>query len=119
MTAATQPTTRTYDLIGFGDEVPGVLALVAAAREFNRRTGRKLRALLMFKGNSQDGVGGHLVRGRLAYLDRCNVPPDVQKALGLPAFGDPLHFIRNFCSGQGLPRLLSTHRKQTRRCERC
>jgi len=102
MTAATQPTTRTYDLIGFGDEVPGVLALVSAAREFNRRTGRKLKALLMFKGNSQDGVGGHLVRGRLAYLDRCNVPPDVQKALGLPTFGDPSALYKEFLQRAGV-----------------
>ena len=74
MTAATQ-TPRSYDVIGFGDEVPGVLALVSAAREYRRCTGKALRTLLMFKGNSQEGVGGHLVRGGLAYLDRCSLPP--------------------------------------------
>jgi hypothetical protein len=89
MTASIPPTTRTYDLIGFGDEVPGLLALVAAAREFNRRTGKRLRVLVMFKGNSQEGIGGHLVRGGLAYLDRCCVPSDLRNTPGLSTFGDP------------------------------
>lgn len=83
------PAPRTYDIIGFGDEVPGVLALVSASREFQRRTQRKPRILLMFKGNSRQGVGGHLVRGGLAYLDRSNVPIEVRQANGLSTFGDP------------------------------
>ncbi|MDX2244755.1 MAG: FAD-dependent oxidoreductase [Leptolyngbyaceae cyanobacterium bins.302] len=90
------PTTRTYDIIGFGDEVPGVLALVSASREFQRRTQRKPRSLLMFKGNSRLGIGGHLVRGGLAYLDRSNVPPDVRQAYGLPTFGDPCFLYKEF-----------------------
>jgi len=96
MTAASQSPTRTYDLIGFGDEVPGVLALVSASREFNRRTGRRPRILLMFKGNSQEGIGGHLVRGGLAYLDRSNVDPAVRQAEGLPTFGDPCAIYKEF-----------------------
>ena len=51
MTAATPSTTRTYDIICFGDEVPGLLAIVSAAREFRRRTGKNPRTLVMFKGN--------------------------------------------------------------------
>lgn len=88
--------TRTYDIIGFGDEVPGVLALVSASREFQRRLQRKPRALLMFKGHSQQGIGGHLVRGGLAYLDRSNVPPEVRQSNGLPTFGDPCFLYKEF-----------------------
>lgn len=101
MTAA-QPAPRAYDLIVFGDEVPGVLALVAAAREFKRRSGRNLRTLLMFKGNSQAGVGGHLVRGGLGYLDRTCIPPEVRSALQLPTFGEPAAIYKEFLQRSGV-----------------
>ncbi|MDX2228106.1 MAG: FAD-dependent oxidoreductase [Leptolyngbyaceae cyanobacterium bins.349] len=96
MTATTVSSTRNYDLIGFGDEVPGVLALVSASREFQRRSQRKPRSLLMFKGNSRQGIGGHLVRGGLAYLDRSCVPADVRQANKLPTFGDPCFLYKEF-----------------------
>lgn len=102
MTAATRPVTKTYDLIGFGDEVPGILALVSAAREFNRRTGGWLKILLMLKGNAQEGIGGHLVRGGLAYLDRSMVPPDLRQSLGLPTFGDPASLYQEFLQRCGV-----------------
>jgi hypothetical protein len=95
-TTLTTPPTRTYDIIGFGDEVPGILALVGASREFHRRTQRKPRSLLMFKSNSRWGVGGHLVRGGLAYLDRSSVPAEVRQAHGLPTFGDPCSLYKEF-----------------------
>jgi hypothetical protein len=84
------PAPRSYDFIGFDDEIPGVLALIAAAREYRRRTGTLPRSLLVSKsstntnlrGTTQTSMGGHLARrGRLAYLDR--VPLDVQKAAGI------------------------------------
>ena len=81
--------TRSYDLIGFGDEVPGILALVAAAREYRSRTGSYPKSVLMLRGNAQDGVGGHLVRGRLAYLDRSSVPIATRQSYYLENFGDP------------------------------
>lgn len=80
---------RTYDIIGYGDEVPGIMAMVAAAREFRRRTSRSPRVLLMSKGPINKGLGGHLVRGRLAYLDRSQVPRPLRQQLRLPTFGDP------------------------------
>lgn len=95
-TAPTTAPTRTYDIIGFGDEVPGVLALVSASREFHRRTQRKPRTLLMFKANSRQGIGGHLVRGGLAYLDRSGVPLEVRQAQGLSTFGDPCSLYKEF-----------------------
>jgi len=102
MTSTTLTANRTYDIIGFGDEVPGVLALVAASREYQRRTGKKPRTLLMFKGNSQEGIGGHLVRGRLAYLDRSRVPLDVRQSLKLDTFGDPSALYKEFLQRSGV-----------------
>ncbi len=96
MTSTPLSPPRTYDMIGFGDEVPGILALVSASREFHRRTQRKPRILLMFKGSSPQGIGGHLVRGRLAYLDRSSVPAEVRQAHGLPIFGDPCALYKEF-----------------------
>jgi hypothetical protein len=61
---------RTYDIIAFGDELPGIISLICAAREYYCRTNRYRRSLLMLKVYSQKGVGGHLVRGGLSYLDR-------------------------------------------------
>ncbi len=102
MTATTPGVSRNYDLIGFGDEVPGVLALVSAAREYFRRTQKRPRTLLMFKGNSTDGIGGHLVRGRLAYLDRSCISPKVRQANGLPSFGDPCAIYKEFLQRSGV-----------------
>lgn len=96
---------RSYDIIGFGDEVPGVLALVAASREFQRRTQKKPRTLLMFKGSSPQGIGGHLVRGRLAYLDRSSIPADVRQANGLPTFGDPAAIYKEFLRRSGVAQI--------------
>lgn len=110
MTAATQPP-RTYDVIGFGDEVPGVLALVSAVREYRRRTSKALRILLMFKGNSQEGVGGHLVRGGLAYLDRCSLSAEIRQAYGLPTFGEPSAIYQEFLQRAGVAQIALDPRK--------
>ncbi|MCU0567229.1 MAG: FAD-dependent oxidoreductase [Oculatellaceae cyanobacterium Prado106] len=96
------PVIRTYDFIGFGDEVPGILALVSAAREHRRQTGRFPRSLLIFKGNGQLGVGGHLVRGGLSYLDRSHVPLEVRQSLGLPSFGEPAAIYQEFLDRSGV-----------------
>jgi FAD dependent oxidoreductase len=93
---------RSYDLIVFGDEVPGVLALVSAAREYRRQTGRTPRCLLMFKGNAQLGIGGHLVRGGLSYVDRSVVRNDIRKANGLDTFGDPSAIYEEFLQRAGV-----------------
>jgi FAD dependent oxidoreductase len=90
------PAPRLYDFIGFGDEVPGILALVAAAREHRRQTGSYPRSLLVFKGNEQLGIGGHLVRGRLSYLDRSHVPFNIRQSFGLGSFGDAPSLYKEF-----------------------
>ncbi|NJP09003.1 MAG: FAD-dependent oxidoreductase [Leptolyngbyaceae cyanobacterium RU_5_1] len=105
MTSTTLSTPRSYDIIGFGDEVPGVLALVSAAREYRRRTGKNPKTLLMFKGNSLDGIGGHLVRGKLAYLDRSSIPIDIRQSLSLPTFGDPCAIYQEFLQRAGVSQI--------------
>ncbi|MEM7726247.1 MAG: FAD-dependent oxidoreductase [Cyanobacteria bacterium P01_A01_bin.45] len=93
---------RTYDIICFGDEVPGVLSLVCAGREYYRRTGRHPRSLLLFKGNSRLGIGGHLVRGGLSYLDRSAIPYAVRKQHHLDTFGDAPAIYDEFLQRSGV-----------------
>jgi FAD dependent oxidoreductase len=101
-TNTTNTTSRTYDIIAFGDEVPGILALVSAAREHFRRTSKYPRSLLLFKGNSQLGIGGHLVRGGLSYLDRSVVPADVRSRYGLAVYGDESNIYKEFLKRTGV-----------------
>ena len=93
---------REYDIICFGDEVPGVLSLVCAGREYYRRTGKYPRSLLLFKGSSQLGIGGHLVRGGLSYLDRSAVPLSVRSQYDLSTFGDPPAIYQEFLQRSGV-----------------
>jgi FAD dependent oxidoreductase len=95
-------TVRNYDIIAFGDEVPGILALVCAAREHFRRTNKYPRSLVLFKGNSQLGIGGHLVRGGLSYLDRSVVPADVRKQHNLAIYGDESSIYKEFLKRTGV-----------------
>lgn len=101
-TNTTNIVTRTYDIIAFGDEVPGILALVCAAREHFRRTNKYPRSLLLFKGNSQLGIGGHLVRGGLSYLDRSVVPANVRSQYGLAVYGDESDIYKEFLKRTGV-----------------
>jgi FAD dependent oxidoreductase len=98
----TNTPTRTYDIIVFGDEVPGILALVCAAREHFRRTNKYPRSLLLFKGNSQLGIGAHLVRGGLSYLDRSVVPASVRSRYGLAVYGDESNIYKEFLKRTGV-----------------
>jgi hypothetical protein len=105
------PPPRSYDLIVFGDEVPGVLALVSAAREYRRQTGQHPRTLLLFKGSSLEGIGGHLVRGRLAYLDRSSIPSEIRRDYGLDTFGDPSAVYKEFLQRSGVIRIALDSRR--------
>jgi FAD dependent oxidoreductase len=93
---------RIYDLIVYGDEVPGVLALVAAAREYKRQTKLTLKTLLLVKSSAQLGIGGHLVRGGLAYLDRSNPPGDLRASIGNAVFGHPVAIYQEFIQQSGV-----------------
>ena len=94
--------TREYDIICFGDEVPGVLSLVCAGREYYRRMNKYPRSLLLFKGNSQLGIGGHLVRGGLSYLDRSAIPLSIRQELELDTFGDSPAIYQEFLERSGV-----------------
>jgi hypothetical protein len=102
---------RSYDVIGFGDEVPGVLALICAAREYSRRTLKYPRVLLISKGSKQEGVGGHLVRGGLAYLDRSQISKDLRVSLGLETFGSPPAIYKEFLQRAGVTGIALDPRK--------
>lgn len=102
---------NSYDVIGFGDEVYGVLALVSASREYRRRTKRYPRILLMSKGNLQEGIGGHLVRGGLAYLDRSQIDKDLRVSLGLDTFGEPAAIYKEFLQRSGVLNITLDPRK--------
>lgn len=102
---------RSYDVIGFGDEVPGVLAVISAAREYRRRTKRYPRVLLMSKKSLQEGIGGHLVRGGLAYLDRSQISPELQQSLKLDTFGSPAAIYKEFLQKSGVRTIALDARK--------
>jgi hypothetical protein len=93
---------RYYDVICFGDEVPGVLATISAAREYRRRTKLYPKVLLMSKGSLQEGIGGHLVRGGLAYLDRSQIDRELKTSLGLDTFGSPPAIYKEFLQKSGV-----------------
>ncbi|WP_373537623.1 FAD-dependent oxidoreductase [Microcoleus sp.] len=102
---------RFYDVIGFGDEVPGVLAVISAAREYRRRTKLYPRVLLMSKGNLQEGIGGHLVRGGLAYLDRSQIDQELRQSLKLDTFGSPATIYQEFLQKSGVSAIALDPRK--------
>ena len=72
---------QNYDVIVFGDEVPGVMTALKVKRELEQRNGTAKVALIT-EGDTTKGIGGHLVRGGLAYLDRNQVPRDMRGELG-------------------------------------
>ena len=97
-TAATCPTipeARSYDTIVFGDEVPGVMTALKVQQELQRR-GHSSRVAIVTEGDATKGIGGHLVRGGLAYLDRNQVPSKLRSQYG--TFGQPSGLYQDFLS---------------------
>ncbi|MDJ0650663.1 MAG: FAD-dependent oxidoreductase, partial [Xenococcaceae cyanobacterium MO_188.B19] len=82
-----------YDVIIFGDEIPGVMTAIKVKRELETRNGNAKVALIT-EGDIKRGIGGHLVRGGLAYLDRNQVPRDMRKELG--TFGASSQLYQEF-----------------------
>ncbi len=70
-----------YDAIVFGDEVPGIMTALKLSRQLPRG-----KIALITEGDINQGLGGHLVRGGLAYLDRNQVPRDIRQDSGLRRF---------------------------------
>ena len=84
---------QAYDVIVFGDEVPGVMAAIKVKREIEQRNG-KAKVALITEANTDQGIGGHLVRGGLAYLDRNQVPREMRDELG--TFGASSQLYQEF-----------------------
>ncbi|MEL6880558.1 MAG: FAD-dependent oxidoreductase, partial [Cyanobacteria bacterium J06607_10] len=87
------PNASSYDVIVFGDEVPGVMSALKVKRELRSRR-HSSRVALVTEANTQNGIGGHLVRGGLAYLDRNQVPTHLRSLYGI--FGQPSRLYREF-----------------------
>ena len=56
----------------------------------------------MSKGSLQEGIGGHLVRGGLAYLDRSQISQQLQQSLNLDTFGSPPAIYQEFLQKSGV-----------------
>ena len=87
------PNARSYDTVVFGDEVPGVMTALKVKRELEAR-GHSSRVAIVTEGDTAQGIGGHLVRGGLAYLDRNQVPAKLQSQYGI--FGQPSRLYQEF-----------------------
>lgn len=87
------PNARSYDTVVFGDEVPGVMTALKVKRELQAR-GHSSRVAIVTEGDTAKGIGGHLVRGGLAYLDRNQVPAKLQSQYGI--FGQPSRLYQEF-----------------------
>lgn len=79
--STSSPNTKVYDVVVFGDEVPGVMTAIQVKRELSKRN-QPANVLLMTEGDTKKGIGGHLVRGGLGYLDRNQIPRDRWSTLG-------------------------------------
>ncbi len=89
------PGARNYDVVVFGDEVPGVMTALHVKRELKAR-GLDGQVALVTEGDTRRGIGGHLVRGGLAYLDRNQVPERLRSQYG--TFGRPSRLYQEFLS---------------------
>ncbi len=84
---------QNYDVIVFGDEVPGVMTALSVERELGKK-GLNHKIALITEGDTRKGLGGHLVRGGLAYLDRNQVPSNLRSQYG--TFGVPSRLYQEF-----------------------
>ena len=92
-TCPTLTNARQYDVVVFGDEMPGVMMALKVQSALAER-GESARVALVTEGNTANGIGGHLVRGGLAYLDRNQVPQNLRSQYG--TFGRPSPLYQQF-----------------------
>lgn len=93
------PNARSYDAIVFGDEVPGIMTALKLKQELRSR-GEGDRIAIVTEGDGSKGIGGHLVRGGLAYLDRNQVPTNLRSRYG--TFGQPSQLYQEFLAISGV-----------------
>ncbi|MEL6555606.1 MAG: FAD-dependent oxidoreductase [Cyanobacteria bacterium J06621_11] len=84
---------QNYDVIVFGDEVPGVMTALKVQQTL-AAAAQSDRIAVITEGDTNTAIGGHLVRGGLAYLDRNQVPPDLRSQYGI--FGTPSRLYQQF-----------------------
>ncbi|MEO0705345.1 MAG: FAD-dependent oxidoreductase [Cyanobacteria bacterium J06649_5] len=82
-----------YDVIVFGDEVPGVMTALRVQQALQVRR-HSSKVAVITEGDLANGIGGHLVRGGLAYLDRNQVPTQLRSRYGI--FGQPSDLYEAF-----------------------
>ncbi|NJL90591.1 MAG: FAD-dependent oxidoreductase [Coleofasciculaceae cyanobacterium SM2_1_6] len=82
---------QSYDAIVFGDEIPGVMTALHLSHQIP-----KGKIALVTEADLSKGLGGHLVRGGLAYLDRNQVPLDVRRRLGIDRFAPSSELYAEF-----------------------
>ena len=82
---------QNYDVIVFGDEIPGVMTALHLSHQIQ---GGKIA--LVTEADLSKGLGGHLVRGGLAYLDRNQVPADVRRRFGIDRFAPSSQLYTEF-----------------------
>lgn len=92
-TCPATPDANKYDVVVFGDEVPGVMTALKVQSELRSRR-QSANVAIITEGNANNGVGGHLVRGGLAYLDRNQVPSNLRAQYG--TFGRPSALYQDF-----------------------
>jgi len=88
-----QTSGKIYDVIVFGDEVPGVMTAIKLKSELSKYL-KNPQVALITEGDINKGIGGHLVRGGLGYLDRNQIPPDMLRKL--PRFSPASHLYQQF-----------------------
>ncbi|MEO1391120.1 MAG: tetratricopeptide repeat protein [Cyanobacteria bacterium J06634_6] len=84
---------QNYDVIVFGDEVPGVMTALKLQQTL-AANGQSDQVALITEGDTDRAIGGHLVRGGLAYLDRNQVPQELRSQYGI--FGTPSRLYQEF-----------------------
>jgi hypothetical protein len=86
---------RHFTAIVFGDEPAGIMTALELVRQLRRLDRRAYpSAALLTDADSEEGLGGTLVRGGLAYLDRNQVPRDMRR--WLPTFAPSSELYRRF-----------------------
>ena len=95
---------RHVDAIVYGDEPAAILTAVELARQlrFYAAT-RRPRVLLLTSADSRAGLGGTITRGGLAYLDRNQIPEDLQGQL--PPFAPSSELYARFLRLSGVRRI--------------
>lgn len=91
---------RHFTALVFGDEPAAIMTALEVVRQLQRLDRRSPPSVALVSDADLDkGLGGTLVRGGLAYLDRNQVPSDMRR--WLPAFAPSSELYRRFLAISG------------------